>query len=83
MNVSYYMDFSGVCPVDGTRDDYCLTITSTETIPVEDILSAIERATDVPTYQEEITRMISEDIPQADFVRTIGIHSGVKTVVVA
>lgn len=83
MNITYETEFVGVCPVDGTPDFYSLTIASTQTIPVEDVLFAISRATEVPSYQEEITRMISEGLSKAVSVRTVGTHSGVKVVVVA
>lgn len=83
MNVTYYTDFVGVCPVDGARDDYSLTISSTTVVQVEEILAAIARATKVPSYQEEITQKIAEELPGAEFIRVVGTHSGVKTVVVA
>lgn len=83
MKATYETTFVATCPVDeSVVDIYELTIFATETIPVEAILEATQRAALAPAFQEDITQAIAAAFPAAT-VETRGVHSGVRTTVEA
>lgn len=86
MKVTYSTTFVGECPVDGTKDVYELTITTEGSgLFVENILSAIEMATQSPATQEKITELLREilnaSIVAVSSIVTVGVHSGIRTTV--
>ena len=82
MRATYSTTFVGLCPVDDTRDVYELTVVSDSMIPVESLLRAISEATVHSAYQEDITGNLAARLKGAA-ITTIGVHSGVRTVVTA
>ncbi len=77
MLVKYSFTFQCTCPVDNLADLYDVEITSDKTIPVEEILDALE-SINRKDFQEEITRSLARQIPAR--VKTTGYHSGIKVV---
>tara|TARA_R110000751_G_C13655009_1_gene468494 strand:- start:509 stop:751 length:243 start_codon:yes stop_codon:yes gene_type:complete len=77
VKVKYSFQLECSCPVDSLSDLYEVEITSTKTIRVEDILMTVETI-NKNDFQENITLAISREIPAT--VKTIGYHSGIKTV---
>ena len=65
------------CPVDDTLDVYHVTVETHRQINAEDILIAIRGLTTRAIYQEELTRLLSDNL-QAKVI-TVGEHSGVTT----
>ena len=61
--------------IDGLGDIYDVEITSDKTIPVEDILNAVETV-NKNQYQEDLTEALSRELPAN--VRTVGYHSCIK-----
>lgn len=72
---TYTTTIRAVCPVDKLPDVYRLTVRSTRTIPVEDILAAAAKATAEPRYQEDITAAVARALGAE--ASTVGWHSGV------
>ncbi len=82
MIVTYETVVVAQCPVDKTVDMYDLTVTMTDNmVPVENILDAIQKWTQEPIFQEDLTAALQATL--GGTVKTEGVHSGVKTVVVA
>jgi NADPH-dependent 7-cyano-7-deazaguanine reductase QueF len=77
MLVTYSLSMHCNCPVDNLPDLYDVEITSDKTIPVEDILMAIETV-NRKDFQENITESLAREIPAK--VKTTGYHSGIKVV---
>ena len=78
MRVEYTLTMTAKCPVDQSTDVYEVTVTSDRTIPVEQIRAACRVLGDRPAYQEEITTELAKRLGAT--VKTVGVHSGVKTV---
>lgn len=82
MIITYETVVVAQCPVDETVDMYDLTITMTDKmVQVEDILAAISQWTTEPVFQEDLTTALQATL--GGTVQTTGVHSGVKTVVIA
>jgi hypothetical protein len=81
MNVRHRLTIAAICPVDGSRDIYKVTVGTSEMINVETILAEVALATKKPLYQEHLTVLLAAALGAR--VTTKGIHSGVKTVCVA
>jgi hypothetical protein len=77
IKVVYRTEIAAICPVDGSRDIYRVTIRSDWLIPVEEILATIAAATGDPVYQENLTQTLADEIGAK--VITTGRHSGVET----
>lgn len=75
-NFTYRLSATGRCPVDGAADTYEIEIVASQTIYVEDILSAVSRVFDQPTTQEAATLSLRHTLPGS--VRIRGMHSGVE-----
>lgn len=79
MLAEYSLEITASCPVDRKPDVYECRVTARRTIPVEDILKAVDSLKGKELYQEQLTgelhRMLAAD------VETVGYHSGVKAVV--
>ena len=69
------------CPVNGNTDTYRVTVTTTRLIAVEEILSEVDRLTDIPIFQERLTGDLAASLFAR--VKTVGAHSGVETTCVA
>jgi len=69
-----------LCPVDDRPDFYRVTVRSSRTIKVEDILAAVEAEAKKKQFQEEFTEKLSRTL--ATEVETVGHHSGVRTAIV-
>jgi hypothetical protein len=83
MQVQYSLTIKAFCPVDPEmEDEYALVIRSDHKILVEHILKAVEQCTEGPIYQEELTCTIQQALGGNVEVETIGLHSGVRTLVV-
>lgn len=79
MRVTYSLTIEAKCPIDNEPDAYECEITSTRTIPVEEILDAVK---ELPkAFQEDVTVALARKLGAT--VQTIGWHSGIKTEVVA
>ena len=79
MKVTYETTFTATCPVDGTVDVYALTVISEGLVQVEELLDAVkEIGRGDPAFQEDITQQLA--LMLGAFVRTEGVHSGVRTV---
>jgi hypothetical protein len=81
MKCLYECTIRGICPVDGTADDYHLIVESSAPIMVERILDAIKELPSEPMSQEQITAAIWAELPKGTTVTTIGSHSSVITTV--
>lgn len=82
MKVTYTTMFVGECPVDGTKDVYELEVVYEDNfLGVETILQAIENASRSPGYQEEITKDLRMRLVAAASIKTVGVHSGIRTTV--
>ncbi len=71
------LTFTAICPVNGSRDVYQMTVETSETIEVERILAAVEQATKEPVYQESLTQWLADGLGAT--VTTEAVHSGVET----
>lgn len=77
---TYEFVLEATCPVDPrTKDHYAVTIEAPYTIVVEDLLAIRFGA---PCFQEDITAHLAKKFKDST-VKTIGTHSGVRTVCVA
>lgn len=78
MIVKHRLHIRGRCPVDGKRDKYRVTVKVARVLKVEDILAAVAELTAGPVFQEDLTVRLAQKLAAA--VKTVGRHSGVKTV---
>ena len=81
MRTCYHLRVQATCPVDvSVTDDYKVTVTvrGEKILQVEEILAAVADLTRDPTFQEILTLALACRLG-AD-VRTVGFHSGVRTV---
>ena len=76
MIVTHEIRVCGLCPVNGERDFYDVTITTTKVIKVEAIIELVG-AIVWPIFQEDMTQMLADVLKCR--VRSVGYHSGVKT----
>jgi hypothetical protein len=67
------------CPMDRSRDVYRVTVATTETVPVEELLALAESLVELEVFQEDVTR----EFAKYGSVTTHGTHSGVITTCVA
>lgn len=81
MRNTYELEITCSCPVDDDPDVYHLTVTSRRTIPVENILKAVEKLREDNLFQEELTQRLHRRINAC--VTLVGYHSGVKTTTTA
>lgn len=81
MICTYEYRIVAACPVDDKPDYYDAKFEAQATIPVEDILKAVEVYKTEKVFQEEITARLARLLNCR--VTTVGYHSGVKTTVVA
>jgi hypothetical protein len=78
MRVRHSLTVLSACPVDGQRDVYEVEVEVDFVLPVEHILAAVSRLTKEALFQEALTERLARELGAR--VRTIGTHSGVKTV---
>ena len=78
MLVRHSLTITAACPVDQKPDRYEAVVECTRVVKVEDILSAVQRFTAAPMFQEELTQELARVLGAK--VTTTGFHSGVKTV---
>lgn len=84
MFCTYETTLTARCPNDEkVVDIYMVTIESRRIVECERILKVIGMLRDTIFFQEEITQQIAQELAPGVRVRTDGIHSGVKTTVVA
>ena len=81
MKVEHRLTIAAICPVDGSRDIYKVTVETREMIDVEQILAEVAHATKQAVYQEHLTVQLAAALGTR--VTTKGTHSGVRTVCVA
>ena len=79
MFVTYELEATCSCPVDGKPDHYAITVSAQRALPVEMILAAVEDLKGEVIFQEEFTSRLARSVNA--HVRTVGHHSGVKTTV--
>jgi NADPH-dependent 7-cyano-7-deazaguanine reductase QueF len=77
MLIKYELEVSCRCPVDGLPDKYQVTIETSETICVEEIIEKASELKDLTMFQEELTQNLHRSFNCS--VSTFGYHSGVKT----
>jgi heterodisulfide reductase subunit C len=80
MRVTHTLQITATCPVDNKLDVYECVVSATRTIPVEDILKAVEAIRAKPAYQEDICQELHRQLGCE--VKLTGYHSGVRTEVV-
>lgn len=78
MNI-YKVSFVGNCPNNNEIDNYTMTIKSSSTIMVEDILLATNESTIKPIYQEELHEFMTKKFKGAS-IKISGYHLGVKVI---
>ncbi len=71
------LTITAICPVDGSRDIYKMTVETTEMLEVERILTTVEASTREPMYQENLTQWLADGL--GAIVTLEGTHSGVET----
>jgi hypothetical protein len=76
MKHEYMLVGTTLCPADGSRNTFSVTVQSRHVIPVEDILAAMQPMRDEKLYQEDWTDKLSQALPRAQ-VETAGWHDGV------
>ena len=74
--IEYQTEMTAKCPVDGTTDNYTVTITTNTMIPVETINKILSLYKDLTIYQEQLTVYLA-NILRAE-IRTVGHHRNVK-----
>jgi hypothetical protein len=79
VRVDHYLEAVAVCPVDKAGDRYDVRVRVRRVLLVEDIWKAVRAAGAEPLTQEAFTQELARLL--AARVRTVGYHSGVKTVV--
>lgn len=79
MIVTHSFDATCTCPVDGTTDEYRVTIETDRVVPVEDILAVAADLACERMFQEQFTTELAQRLDVA--VATFGTHSGVHTAV--
>lgn len=77
MNTKHEFESVGICPANGNKDNYRVTVRTERMLPVEDILGASEIILCNPIYQETYTQKLAAEIGAE--VETVCFHSGVKT----
>jgi GTP cyclohydrolase I len=77
MKTTYEFNARAVCPVDGTLDDYVVTVKTDRFIAAEEIVSIVQGLASKPLYQENLTEDIAQRLNVA--VKTVGMHSDIKT----
>ena len=55
----YQWNFEGICPINGQSDKYQATLTTSQTVIVEDLLAYCEKQSSVPTFQEDWTHSLA------------------------
>jgi len=78
VKVVHTLKVRGICPVDQLPDEYTVRVVTRRVIPVEEILAQVEKLTKEPIFQEDLTQKLHRAL--ACTVRSIGYHSGVRTV---
>lgn len=68
---------SAICPLDGLRDYYRVTISTNKFLSVEDIRQFFDSKADERIFQENLTEAAVKTF-DAD-VTLVGVHSGVET----
>jgi len=81
MNVKHKLEIVALCPVNGEKDCYKMTVRTKRVIYVEKILKLVDKYKKKKISQEELTHKIARKLGAS--VTTIGFHSGVKTKVTA
>jgi len=81
IDVEYRLQIVAQCPVDSSHDVYDVLVQAERTIPVEQIIHAVNAIAQTPQMQEELTDALSEALDAT--VTTTGTHSGVATRCVA
>ena len=83
MRVRHELTVQAKCPVDNKRDVYTCYVYARGVVKVEDILAAVQELTkdDRPVFQEAFTQDLHRAL--ACKVKTVGYHSGVKTLAVS
>jgi len=76
VGVTHELEVTCSCPMDNTLDRYDVVISVRRTLPVEDILSAVE-ALPSKAFQEDITARLAKVLGAR--VTTRGVHSGIVT----
>ena len=84
MRVKHHLTIRATCPINGNTDFYQATVSSNWLIPVEEVLAAAEALRLEPIFQEDLTKELKIALDSGDLrgvrVKTIGTHSGVRTV---
>jgi NADPH-dependent 7-cyano-7-deazaguanine reductase QueF len=80
MQVKHETEIKAMCPIDKKPDVYRLIVRTNQLLKVEDILAAVKRVTEQPTFQEQLTQDLHRDL--GCVVETQGWHSGFLTTVV-
>ena len=70
---------TAICPVDGSTDRYQVTVHTVFDIHVEAILEAAKALAGERIIQEEFTRRLFMALRTGVVVKTVGMHSGVRT----
>ena len=71
----YSLETTAICPVDKKVDKYRIYIKSEKMIPVEKIKAVLLKMEKKQIYQEDLTKLISEQLDA--HVRLEAMHSGV------
>lgn len=79
LTCNYEFQAVAICPVDGSHDVYTVTVRTSATRMVEDLLAAVRRCNTEPITQEDFTEKLHRELKEE--VSTVGMHSGVRTTV--
>lgn len=79
MKVKHELTMTTVCPVDESVDTYDVEITLHRLVKVEDIAEILASFKDRSIFQENLTQEIAHILAPWSKVRTIGVHSGIRT----
>ena len=77
MLVNHTLTASALCPVNGARDVYEVTLQLTGLVHVETIIAKIADFAPLRMYQEDLTQALADAFNCT--VESVGFHSGVKT----
>lgn len=77
MLVHHTLTAPSLCPINGARDVYEVTLQLTELVPVETILAKVADFATLRIYQEDLTQALADAFNCT--VESVGFHSGVTT----
>lgn len=79
LHATHRLTASALCPVNGKRDFYRVTIETDGILPVEYITSFFAKHENTEIFQERLTELAKEELDPIISITTVGMHSGVET----